>query len=771
MSGAHLAACPLFQLTLHLGHPVVRHSQLLTDRLLRLLALVVVAIEDRPTHIFSSATAEAATASTTSVPALAAEETTASQPSRSSDSLVVGVATEPASAENTATVETGEGSSPDNAEAAIVSGTNEISETTGSTGEVPSLMSRKEGFGDSKNSRNRSEEKDQSKIPCDYAGRDECTSDAANRKNDDEEVERLNKERQEREAETERVLCNHLRLAVDALTSKSCSEAGLEDATTLLLRLSKGSSSARKVVLRLLLEGARQLGHTLCEHIRRLEDELKTMRGATNPADVPADQRPGPNGSRGMIQDRFTSSAVVITAGGQGRVSGQSGTRSLQTGAASRELQLASMATLTAKTSSQAFLLRVLKVIIQLRNCAQNVHNAQQVQRQNNGGAGTSAAGSEPVRAVEPLPALSAELALDALWAKLSDCLSELADAPDQHAVLVLQPAVEAFFLVHAASFRDVGQVGNSGLQDRSVEGEGAPHRSVSGSLGTNSSSEPMATEAAEHLLQDMAPVSPAPQAESECGFEVGGTGSADEDGSSDMRKFLAFAETHRMVLNQILRQSTVHLPDGPFAVLVDHTRILDFDVKRKYFRSELDKADNAGGSGRREDVAIHVKREHVFEDSYRELHRRPPDDWRNRLYIVFEGEEGQDAGGLLREWYTIVSREIFNPMYALFTTSPGDRVTYMINPSSHCNSNHLSYFKFVGRVIAKAIYDNKLLECYFTRSFYKHILGKPVKYTDMESEDYEFYKGLVYLLEHNVEELGTELTFSLEVSTFPCVQ
>ena len=45
----------------------------------------------------------------------------------------------------------------------------------------------------------------------------------------------------------------------------------------------------------------------------------------------------------------------------------------------------------------------------------------------------------------------------------------------------------------------------------------------------------------------------------------------------------------------------------------------------------------------------------------------------------------------------------------------------------SHYNSNHLDYFKFVGRVIAKAIYDNKHLDCYFSRSFYKHILGQPV--------------------------------------------
>lgn len=75
-----------------------------------------------------------------------------------------------------------------------------------------------------------------------------------------------------------------------------------------------------------------------------------------------------------------------------------------------------------------------------------------------------------------------------------------------------------------------------------------------------------------------------------------------------------------------------------------------------------------------------------------------------------------------------IISQEIFNPMYTLFWTSLGDRVTYTINPSSHCNPNHRSYFKFVGRIVAKAVYDNRFLEFYFTRSFYKHILGKSVR-------------------------------------------
>ena len=71
--------------------------------------------------------------------------------------------------------------------------------------------------------------------------------------------------------------------------------------------------------------------------------------------------------------------------------------------------------------------------------------------------------------------------------------------------------------------------------------------------------------------------------------------------------------------MNQILRQSTTHLADGPFCVLVDHTRVLDFDIKRRYFRTELERLDEGI---RREDLAVHVRRDAVFEESFRELHR-----------------------------------------------------------------------------------------------------------------------------------------------------
>ena len=48
------------------------------------------------------------------------------------------------------------------------------------------------------------------------------------------------------------------------------------------------------------------------------------------------------------------------------------------------------------------------------------------------------------------LPRLSEQIDLEDLWQVLGDCLSELSKTPDLHAVLILQPAVETFFIVHS---------------------------------------------------------------------------------------------------------------------------------------------------------------------------------------------------------------------------------------------------------------------------------------------------------------------------------
>lgn len=55
----------------------------------------------------------------------------------------------------------------------------------------------------------------------------------------------------------------------------------------------------------------------------------------------------------------------------------------------------------------------------------------------------------------------------------------------------------------------------------------------------------------------------------------------------------------------------------------------------------------------------------------------------------------------------------------------------------------NVGLFRFVGRIIGKAVHDGQLVDAYFTRSFYKHLLGSPLTYEDIEAVDPEYYKNL----------------------------
>ncbi|KAK8313240.1 hypothetical protein V6Z12_D01G095700 [Gossypium hirsutum] len=137
------------------------------------------------------------------------------------------------------------------------------------------------------------------------------------------------------------------------------------------------------------------------------------------------------------------------------------------------------------------------------------------------------------------------------------------------------------------------------------------------------------------------------------------------------------------------------------------------------------------------------------------------PTDLKGRLNVQFQGEEGIDAGGLTREWYQLLSRVIFDKGALLFTTV-GSNATFQPNSNSVYQTEHLSYFKFVGRVVAKALFDGQLLDVYFTRSFYKHILGVKVTYHDIEAVDPDYYKNLKWMLENDVSDIP-DLTFSMD--------
>lgn len=168
---------------------------------------------------------------------------------------------------------------------------------------------------------------------------------------------------------------------------------------------------------------------------------------------------------------------------------------------------------------------------------------------------------------------------------------------------------------------------------------------------------------------------------------------------------FTRFSEKHRRLLNAFVRQNP-GLLEKSLSMLLKAPRLIDFDNKRAYFRSRIRQQHEQHLSG---PLRISIRRAYVLEDSYNQLRMRPSQDLKGRLNVHFQGEEGIDAGGLTREWYQIISRVIFDKGALLFTTV-GNNATFQPNPNSVYQTEHLSYFKFVGRVV--------IFQCLFSFSF-----------------------------------------------------
>lgn len=108
-----------------------------------------------------------------------------------------------------------------------------------------------------------------------------------------------------------------------------------------------------------------ELANMVCEHINDLMMELKVLNHEFNRRNSISEEQQAstsgaPGTNRGFLLDRFTNDNVVITA-----------PTKLKAGS---DLQLPTMGTLVSKTSSQAFFLRILKVIVQIREAVRHAN-------------------------------------------------------------------------------------------------------------------------------------------------------------------------------------------------------------------------------------------------------------------------------------------------------------------------------------------------------------------------------------------------------------
>lgn len=146
--------------------------------------------------------------------------------------------------------------------------------------------------------------------------------------------------------------------------------------------------------------------------------------------------------------------------------------------------------------------------------------------------------------------------------------------------------------------------------------------------------------------------------------------------------------------------------------------------------------------------LRIAVRRTHVVEDALNALVVHA-DDLKKPLRVTFVSggvpEPAQDEGGVRKEFFQLLSRDLLRPEFGMFVYDDATR-TYWFNPASM--ESEVEY-ALVGALLGLAIYNAVLLDVHFPLVLYKKLLGGEPGFADLTQAFPDLGRGLQALLDY----------------------
>ncbi|KAK5115246.1 hypothetical protein LTR62_001446 [Meristemomyces frigidus] len=140
--------------------------------------------------------------------------------------------------------------------------------------------------------------------------------------------------------------------------------------------------------------------------------------------------------------------------------------------------------------------------------------------------------------------------------------------------------------------------------------------------------------------------------------------------------------------------------------------KILEYDARRQMEIKAREAYFDSVIRQRALDQYLHlrVRRDCMVDDSLRQISEavgQGSEELKKGLRVQFAGEEGVDAGGLRKEWFLLLVREIFDPNHGMFVYDEESHTCYF-NPNSFETSDQ---YHLVGALLGLAIYNSTILD------------------------------------------------------------
>jgi len=129
-------------------------------------------------------------------------------------------------------------------------------------------------------------------------------------------------------------------------------------------------------------------------------------------------------------------------------------------------------------------------------------------------------------------------------------------------------------------------------------------------------------------------------------------------------------------------------------------------------------------------------------------------------LKVQFIGEEGVDEGGITKEFFQLLLRDLFDPSYGMFVYDDATRL-YWFQPSQLDLEQE---FRLIGIMIGLAIYNSQLLELAFPHVLYRKLVGQEPALEDVKEIFPEIHNSLKQILEYPGDDLETSFGLTFEV-------
>ncbi|RCH83458.1 putative E3 ubiquitin-protein ligase HTD2 [Rhizopus azygosporus] len=165
--------------------------------------------------------------------------------------------------------------------------------------------------------------------------------------------------------------------------------------------------------------------------------------------------------------------------------------------------------------------------------------------------------------------------------------------------------------------------------------------------------------------------------------------------------------------------------------------------------------------------LVLEIRRDYIIADTLLQLEEKSIHDLKKQLRVQFVGEEGVDEGGVQKEFFQLIVREIFDPKYGLFNYNEESRLCWFSHNPVLDNVNVREY-KLIGLLLGLAVYNSVILDLHFPLALYKKLMNVDVGLSDLKQLDPTLGKGLEMLLQYDGDiEAEYDRSFQVSVESF----